>query len=219
MGSLTRSFLKTRGASGRFNERMGVTNLLRILFVYLAAFLIFSVAQAAEKKARSAQFETSMGKFEVELYPMEAPETVENFASLAEGKRIFTDPKTGEKVKRKFYNGLIFHRIIDGFMIQGGDPEGTGNGGPGYTFKDEFSPLRRHASPGILSMANRGPGTNGSQFFITVAAKPHLDDKHTVFGKVTKGMDVVEKISKVQTDDMNKPLKDVVIKKIKITRK
>jgi peptidyl-prolyl cis-trans isomerase A (cyclophilin A) len=209
-------------------------DFLKIILIYLSAFFIFSVAQAddkaakpaepakkEEKKARSATFETNMGKFDIELYPDEAPETVENFAALAEGKKEFKDPKTGEMVKRKFYDGLIFHRIIDGFMIQGGCPLGNGRGNPGYTFKDEFSPKRRHDSPGILSMANAGPATNGSQFFITVAPQPRLDDKHAVFGKVTKGLDVVMKISKVETSGHgeDKPLKDVVIKHIKIKRK
>ncbi len=202
-------------------SRIGIIDFLKIVFVYLSAFFIFSVAQAAEKQARTASFETNLGKFEIELYPDEAPDTVANFADLAEGKKEYVDPQTGKKVKitKKFYDGLIFHRVISGFMIQGGDPEGSGRGGPGYTFKDEFNPKRRHDAEGILSMANRGPGTNGSQFFITLGPKPHLDTKHTVFGKVTKGLDVITKIGQVKTLPGDKPEKDVVIKHIKITRK
>lgn len=219
--------------TGTTRRPINAFDFLKIIIIYLSAFFIFSVAQAEDKvakpaekvakaeakKARSATFETNMGKFDVEFYPDEAPETVENFAALAEGKKEFTDPKTDKKVKRKFYDGLIFHRIIDGFMIQGGCPLGNGRGNPGYSFKDEFSPIRRHDDAGILSMANAGPGTNGSQFFITVAPQPRLNDKHTVFGKVTKGLDVVMKISKVETGSEDRPVKDVVIKHIKIKRK
>lgn len=169
-------------------------------------------------KAKFAEFETSEGNFKIELYPDNAPETVENFASLAEGTKEFTDPKTGKPGKRNFYDGLIFHRVIEGFMIQGGCPLGTGTGGPGYRFKDEFDSSLKHDKPGILSMANAGPGTNGSQFFITVAATPHLNNRHTVFGVVTEGLDVVMNISQVSTGPMNRPTKDVVIKHVKITR-
>ena len=148
---------------------------------------------------RIAVFETNMGTFEVELFEDKAPITTKNFVSL---------------VEKGFYDGLIFHRVIDGFMIQGGDPEGTGMGGPGYTIPDEFHKELRHSSEGILSMANAGPDTGGSQFFITLAATPWLDDHHAVFGKVIKGMDVVRKIGKVDTDFQDRPLKKVVIEKI-----
>ncbi len=148
---------------------------------------------------RIAVFETNMGTFEVELFEDKAPITTENFIGL---------------VEKGFYDGLIFHRVIDGFMIQGGDPEGTGRGGPGYTIPDEFHQDLKHSSKGILSMANAGPNTGGSQFFITLDATPWLDGHHSVFGKVVKGMDVVEKIGKVDTDFQDRPLKKVVIEKI-----
>ena len=148
---------------------------------------------------RIAVFETNMGTFEVELFEDKAPITTKNFIGL---------------VEKGFYDGLIFHRVIDGFMIQGGDPEGTGRGGPGYTIPDEFHKDLKHSSKGILSMANAGPNTGGSQFFITLDATPWLDGHHSVFGKVVKGMDVVEKIGKVDTDFQDRPLKKVVIEKI-----
>ena len=147
-----------------------------------------------------AEFDTNMGSFKIELYKDKAPLTVGNFIKL---------------VDKGFYNGLIFHRVIPDFMIQTGCPHGTGYGGPGYTIQDEFHPDLKHDSKGIVSMANTGrPNTGGSQFFITVAPTPWLDGKHTIFGKVIEGMDVVEKISKVQTDRNDKPLKDVVINSI-----
>lgn len=159
----------------------------------------------------TALFETTLGNFEIELFAKECPETVWNFINLAEGRQ--ETKKTGP-----FYDGLIFHRVIKGFMIQGGCPEGSGRGGPGYRFKDEFSPTLRHSKEGILSMANAGPGTNGSQFFITLAPTPHLDGRHTVFGQVTKGMDVVKEIGKTRTGQMDRPMEDVVINKVTITR-
>ena len=146
-----------------------------------------------------AEFNTSMGSFKVELFNDKSPITVGNFMKL---------------VEKGFYNGLIFHRVIPNFMIQGGCPHGTGRGGPGYTIRDEFHSDLKHDSKGILSMANAGPDTGGSQFFITVAATPWLDKKHSIFGKVTEGMDVVENISKVSTGRNDKPLQDVIIKDI-----
>ena len=163
-----------------------------------------------------ALLDTSMGKIKIRLFDQIAPKTVENFVGLADGTKEFTDPKTHKKVKRHFYNGLTFHRIIAGFMIQGGDPLGNGMGGPGYTFKDEISNEVEFNRPGIVAMANSGPNTNGSQFFITVSPQPHLDGKYTIFGEVTEGMDVVYAISKVKTDAMNKPLKPVIIESVKI---
>lgn len=158
-----------------------------------------------------AVFETTMGNFEAELYASECPETVWNFINLAEGRQ-----ETGRK--GNFYDGLIFHRIIEGFMVQGGCPSGTGTGGPGYRFQDEFHPALTHNSEGILSMANAGPGTNGSQFFITLAPTPHLNRRHTVFGKIISGMDVVRKIGSVPTGPMDRPSTPVVMNKVTIRR-
>jgi cyclophilin family peptidyl-prolyl cis-trans isomerase len=159
----------------------------------------------------TAVFNTTMGAFEIELFVKETPETVWNFVNLAEGRQETT--KEGP-----FYNGLIFHRVIRGFMIQGGCPEGSGRGGPGYRFEDEFKPGLKHSSEGILSMANAGPNTNGSQFFITLAPTPHLDGRHTVFGKVIKGMDIVKKIGDTPTGGMDRPRTDVVINSLEIKR-
>ena len=156
-------------------------------------------------------FETSEGNFEIELFGSECPETVWNFINLAEGRQ-----ETSRK--GNFYDGLVFHRIIEGFMIQGGCPQGKGTGGPGYRFKDEFHPSLRHNAEGILSMANAGPGTNGSQFFITLAPTPHLDNRHTVFGKVINGMEVVRNIGAVATGPMDRPIAPVTINKVVIQR-
>jgi peptidyl-prolyl cis-trans isomerase A (cyclophilin A) len=155
-----------------------------------------------------AAFDTTEGQFKVKLFADRAPKTVENFVSLAEGT------KTG----KPFYDGTIFHRVIPDFMIQGGDPEGTGRGGPGYRFADEFHPSLRHSKAGILSMANSGPNTNGSQFFVTVAATPWLDNKHSVFGEVTEGYDVVKRISQVPRSAQDRPLKEVRVHSVKIER-
>jgi peptidyl-prolyl cis-trans isomerase A (cyclophilin A) len=148
-----------------------------------------------------AHFETSLGDFDVELFQDQAPTTAGNFATLA---------------REGFYDGVIFHRVIDGFMIQGGDPTGTGRGGPGYNIKDEFAPGLKHVSEGMLSMANAGPNTGGSQFFITLAATPWLDGKHAIFGKVVKGIEVVRAIGKVKTGPADRPREDVVMKAVKI---
>ena len=167
----------------------------------------------------TAHFTTSEGSFRVRLFDEEVPKTVANFVGLAEGTKEFTDPQSGQKTKRPYFDGLIFHRVIDGFMIQGGDPLGTGTGGPGYNFADEFSPKLRHSKAGILSMANAGPNTNGSQFFITLAATPWLDNKHSVFGEVIDGMDVVQKIGKLPTSKPgDRPLKPITIDNLKISR-
>jgi peptidyl-prolyl cis-trans isomerase A (cyclophilin A) len=165
-----------------------------------------------------AVFDTTQGTIVVRLFDKQAPKTVENFIGLAEGTKEFTDPRTGQKVKRPFYDGLVFHRVIPEFMIQGGCPLGTGTGDPGYRFGDEFDPALRHDKPGKLSMANAGPGTNGSQFFITVAATPWLDNKHSIFGEVVEGMDVATKISKVPRGANDKPKEPVVIKSLRIER-
>ena len=166
-----------------------------------------------------AEFVTNEGNFTARLYDLEAPKTVANFVELAEGTKEWTDPRTSRKVKEPYYDGVIFHRVIDGFMIQSGDPLGQGIGGPGYTFDDEFHPSLRHGKAGILSMANRGPNTNGGQFFITLGPTPHLDDRHSVFGEVTEGMDVVRKIGSTKTGNRDRPVKDIVIQTIKITKR
>tara|TARA_B100000929_G_scaffold85203_1_gene66490 strand:- start:11 stop:1126 length:1116 start_codon:yes stop_codon:yes gene_type:complete len=163
-----------------------------------------------------AKFDTSMGPFIAELYYEQTPITVASFVSLAEGNSTMVDSTYKNK---NFYDGIIFHRIIDGFVIQGGDPTGTGRGGPGYRFPDETIDSLSHESKGILSMANAGPGTNGSQFFITLAPTTNLDGRHTVFGKVVKGQDVVDAIGKVETDPSDRPVKDVVINSVEIIRK
>jgi len=166
-----------------------------------------------------AQFVTSEGTFVVRLFDEEAPKTVENFVGLAEGTKQWKDPRTNQFVTQPYYDGLIVHRVIAGFMIQSGDPLGEGIGGPGYTFPDEFHPKLRHDKPGMLSMANRGPNTNGGQFFITLAPTPHLDDRHSVFGEVVSGMDVVRTIGSAATNERDRPLKDVVIRTITIERR
>ena len=168
--------------------------------------------------ATYAHFETSLGNFTVELYDSKTPKTVANFTELAEGTREWTHPKTREKHKTPYYDGIIFHRVIQGFMIQGGDPLGQGYGGPGYQFEDEFHPELRHDRAGILSMANAGPNTNGSQFFITLGPTPHLDRKHSVFGAVVKGLDVVQKIGAVPVDRNDRPATPVVMNKVTIER-
>ncbi len=165
-----------------------------------------------------ARFETTLGTFTVRLFEEQAPKTVANFAGLAEGTREWKHPATGTKEMRPFYDGIVFHRVIDGFMIQGGDPLGKGFGGPGYTFEDEFHADLRHTKEGILSMANAGPNTNGSQFFITLGPTPHLDRKHSIFGEVVEGLDIVRRIGKVKTGAQDRPIEDVVMKKVTIER-
>jgi peptidyl-prolyl cis-trans isomerase A (cyclophilin A) len=163
-----------------------------------------------------ARFVTSEGEFTVRLFEDRAPKTVDNFVGLAEGTK---DPATGKPGQAKpFYNGLIFHRIIEGFMIQGGDPEGTGRGGPGYTFADEFDPKLKFDRLGLLAMANRGPNTNGSQFFITLAATDWLNGKHTIFGEVVEGLDIIRKIGSVKTASGDRPVTPVVVKNVTIQR-
>ena len=146
------------------------------------------------------------------LFDQEVPNTVANFVGLAEGTKEFTDPKSGQKAKRPYYDGLTFHRVIPQFMIQGGCPQCDGRGGPGYNFADEFHPSLRHNNPGKLSMANAGPNTNGSQFFITVAPTPHLDNRHSIFGEVVEGQDVAIKISETARDGMDRPRVPVTMK-------
>lgn len=168
-----------------------------------------------------AQIETNRGTIKARLFWEEAPNTVGNFAKLALGKKEWINTK-GEKTSAPLYNGTIFHRVIKGFMIQGGDPAGNGMGGPGYRFKDEFNPGLKHDRRGILSMANAGPNTNGSQFFITDAPTNHLDNRHSVFGAVDKddeaSLRVISQIASVPTGDHDKPQKDVVISKVSIIK-
>jgi peptidyl-prolyl cis-trans isomerase A (cyclophilin A) len=167
-----------------------------------------------------AHFTTSEGNFTARLFDAETPNTVANFSGLADGSKEWTDPRTGRKVKQPYFNGTVFHRVIEGFMIQGGDPLGQGTGGPGYTFGDEFHPKLRHSKAGILSMANRGPNTNGGQFFITLAATPWLDDKHSVFGEIVEGMDVVKKIGGTATSKPgDRPLKPITVETVRIEKK
>jgi peptidyl-prolyl cis-trans isomerase A (cyclophilin A)/peptidyl-prolyl cis-trans isomerase B (cyclophilin B) len=176
----------------------------------------------------TATIHTTEGDIDVELYDERAPRTVENFVGLAEGAEDYEaepiepgsgaweDPDSGEKRIDPLYDGVEFHRVIEDFMIQTGDPTGTGRGGPGYQFDDEFHDDLSHDGPGVLSMANSGPNTNGSQFFITLAAQPHLDGKHAVFGRVTDGMDVVETIGSVETDRNDAPAETIEIEAVDV---
>lgn len=165
----------------------------------------------------SAMFETTKGSFTIRLMPEHAPKTVSNFVALATGSREWTDPRDGQKKTGPLYDGTIFHRVIADFMIQGGDPAGTGTGGPGYRFEDECPPGGPSFDrSGLLAMANAGPNTNGSQFFVTVAATPWLTGKHTIFGEVTDGYEVVEAISKVATGPQDHPRPDVVLERVQI---
>ena len=185
----------------------------------IVALWCASGSLAQEKKGPVyATFKTSMGDIVIQLFEDKAPKTVANFIELATGVKEWTDPKTKEKVKRPLYNGTIFHRVIPGFMIQGGDPLGNGTGGPGYRFEDEFHPDLKHSKIGILSMANAGPNTNGSQFFITYKATPWLDGRHSVFGEVVKGQNVVDAIGNAPRDFRDRPVKDIVLEEVVITR-
>jgi peptidyl-prolyl cis-trans isomerase A (cyclophilin A) len=164
---------------------------------------------------------TNVGPITVKLFPDHAPKTVRNFVELAEGTREWTDPRTRKTGTTKLYDGTIFHRVIDGFMIQGGDPLGTGTGGPGYEFGDEFHPDLRFDRPYLLAMANAGPGTNGSQFFITVGPTPHLNNRHTIFGEVAdeESRKVVATIASAPTGRQDRPREDVVIQTVTIDRR
>ncbi|MFA7651269.1 MAG: peptidylprolyl isomerase [Synergistaceae bacterium] len=196
--------IKKDDIGGRILKIIAILTFLIAVSAFLKAFSA-NPASAAEAEAaakrQTAVFETSMGTFKIELYNDLAPNTVKNFTDL---------------IKKKYYDGIIFHRVIDEFMIQGGCPQGTGMGGPGYSIKDEFGKGLKHDKPGKLSMANSGPNSGGSQFFITLAPCPWLDGKHAIFGHVSEGMDVVEKIGKVPTDSMDRPLKKVVIEKLTV---
>jgi peptidyl-prolyl cis-trans isomerase A (cyclophilin A) len=189
--------------------------------VTLALAVVIAGTGTMEAKLKPgvyAKFITTEGSFTIQLFDKDAPNTVANFVGLAEGTKEWTDSRTGQKVKKPYYNGLIFHRVMDNFMIQGGDPLGQGTGGPGYKFADEFSPKLKHSKAGILSMANSGPNTNGGQFFITLAPTPWLDGKHSVFGEVVEGMAVVEKIGKTKTLPGDRPAKEIVMTSVTIER-
>ncbi|NIH66803.1 peptidylprolyl isomerase [Modestobacter marinus] len=170
--------------------------------------------------ARRAVLHTNHGDITVDLFPDHAPKTVANFAELAEGSREWTDPRTREKTTAKLYDGTVFHRVIQGFMIQGGDPLGQGTGGPGYRFGDEFHPDLSFNRPYLLAMANAGPGTNGSQFFITVTNTPHLNNKHTIFGEVADdaSRQVVDAIATAPTARGDRPVEDIVITSVEVQR-
>ena len=166
-----------------------------------------------------AKFTTTEGNFTIRLFDQEAPRTVENFVGLAEGTKQWSDPRTNQKVHKPYFDGTIFHRVIDGFMIQGGDPTGTGRGGPGYQFDDEFHPELQFDKPYLLAMANAGPGTNGSQFFITAGKTPHLNRKHTIFGEVVdeESKKVVDAIATTAVDRSDRPTDPVVIESITVS--
>ncbi|ABP56910.1 peptidylprolyl isomerase [Salinispora tropica] len=165
-----------------------------------------------------ATLHTNAGPIRLQLFPNHTPKTVRNFVELADGTRQYTDPRTGQPGSGPYFDGTISHRVISGFMIQMGDPTGTGRGGPGYTFADEFHPELRFDRPYLLAMANAGPGTNGSQFFITVAPTPHLNNRHTIFGQVAdeESVKVVDAIANTPTNPADRPLRDVVIERVEI---
>jgi peptidyl-prolyl cis-trans isomerase A (cyclophilin A) len=167
-----------------------------------------------------ATLHTNAGPIRLELFPNHAPKTVRNFVELAEGTKEYVDPRTGQPGSGPYYDGTISHRVISGFMVQMGDPTGTGRGGPGYTFGDEFHPELRFDRPYLLAMANAGPGTNGSQFFITVGPTPHLNNRHTIFGQVADddSVKVVDSIATAATDPADRPRQDVVIERVQIER-
>ena len=166
----------------------------------------------------TATLQTNQGRVVIRLFPDQAPKTVRNFVELAEGGKQWTDPSTGQVTTSKLYDGTIFHRVIPDFMIQGGDPLGSGRGGPGYKFADEIHPDLRFDRPYLLAMANAGPGTNGSQFFITVAPTPWLNGKHTIFGEVIEGADVVYAITRLKTGSQDRPVEDVTIESVTVDR-
>lgn len=175
-------------------------------------------SRGAGQDQYQAVLNTSRGEISVELFPDKAPETVRNFVELAQGAREWTDPASGTRTSIPLYDGTVFHRVIPGFMIQGGDPLGSGRGGPGYRFADEFHPDLRFDRPYLLGMANAGPDTNGSQFFITVGATEWLTGKHTIFGEVVRGHEVVDDIAATATDAQDRPVQDVVLETVTVQR-
>ncbi|NMO13612.1 peptidylprolyl isomerase [Pyxidicoccus fallax] len=201
---------------------------LRMTFALVACLLAGTASAASSGKWTQkveagkdlyATFKTSEGDIVVRLFPKEAPKTVANFVGLATGEKEWTDPTSGKKSKKPLYAGTVFHRVIPNFMIQGGDPTGTGMGDPGYRFEDEFQSGRTFDKPGLLAMANAGPNTNGSQFFITTSTPAHLTGRHTIFGEVVKGYEVVEKISNLPTDNRDRPRTAVVINQVVLSDK
>jgi peptidyl-prolyl cis-trans isomerase A (cyclophilin A) len=174
---------------------------------------------AAMAEQLIATLNTTMGPIVIRLFPDKAPKTVDNFVGLAEGTIEWKHPETGQRSRTPLYNGTIFHRVIDDFMIQGGDPLGQGFGGPGYEFEDEIHPQVRFDRPYLLAMANAGPGTNGSQFFVTVVPTPHLNGRHTIFGEVVQGSEVVDAIAKAEIGRNDRPVKDIVLESVTIERR
>lgn len=190
--------------------------VLTFILSILVATSIYAMGEPPMPEQLYAVLETSKGNITIELYSKQAPKTVRNFVELAQGKKEWIDPRTAEKSKDPLYNGTVFHRVIPDFMIQGGDPLGLGYGGPGYKFEDECVDELKFDKVGRLAMANSGPNTNGSQFFITVAATPWLNGRHTIFGQVIEGQAVVEAISKADRDPRDKPLEPVVLRSVTI---
>ena len=193
--------------------------LLVIILCIIIAGLAHGMGEIPMPDKLFAEFETSKGNITVELYPKQAPKTVRNFIELAQGKKEWTDPRTGEKSNEPLYSGTVFHRVIPDFMIQGGDPLGLGYGGPGYKFEDECVAELKFDKVGRLAMANSGPGTNGSQFFITLVPTPWLSGKHTIFGQVIKGQEIVKAIAVVERDARDKPVDPIILKKVVIKEK
>lgn len=201
------------------NRALGLLLALAILPAAIMAQTFDEGPELDKSKDYYAAIVTSMGTLKLKLFPDVAPVTVKNFVNLAEGTREFTDPKNGQKAKRPYYNGTIMHRVIPDFMIQMGDPTGTGRGDPGYRFKDEFADLK-FDKPGILAMANAGPGTNGSQIFVTEVPTPHLNGRHTIFGELVNpgDIEIVKKIARVPQNAQNKPLQAVTLERVEIIR-
>ena len=190
----------------------------KLIFILITALTLTGCSKTESENMNTAILNTSMGEIVIELFPDQAPKTVKNFVELATGAKEWVDPNIGEKVKTKLYDGTIFHRVIPGFMIQGGDPLGSGMGGPGYNFTDEFHGDLNFDRPYLLAMANAGPNTNGSQFFITVAPTPWLNRKHTIFGEVkdAASQKVVDAIAGVKTGANDKPVQPVKINSVTI---
>ncbi|HIG27730.1 MAG TPA: peptidylprolyl isomerase [Verrucomicrobiales bacterium] len=197
-----------------FRISNGVLSCIAILF-YVSGLSGFS----QETEGLFVSIQTNLGTFECRLFHEKTPMTVANFVGLAAGTQSWMNFKNGEAEARPYYDGIIFHRVISGFVIQGGSPKGDGTDGPGYSFPDEFDPTLRHSRAGLLSMANSGLNSNGSQFFVTLAPTPHLDDLHSIFGEVSLGMDIIEQIGQVPTDAASKPVTPVVIEHIEIIRR